>query len=371
LRTKVFNSKESRPFFAGLLPDAEKRDLVALALGVSKRNDFALLSRLGGDCAGAITLLPAEPRASTRLGEAHRLLGDEDIERILKELPRRPLLAGEKGVRLSLAGAQDKLPVLRVDGRLALPLDSTPSSHIMKGPIRHFEGTVQNEAFCLGLAASAGLRAISAVIEKAGRTEYLLVERYDRRRDNRGRLQRIHQEDFCQALGRPPELKYQSEGGPSLKDCFALVRRTSSRPVVDLAHLLDAVVFNLLIGNNDAHGKNFSLLYSAGGPELAPLYDLSCTAVYPELSEQLAMKVGDADRFKEVRSRHWEQLAKAAQLGPAQMKRRAITLAQALPVRARSLRQAFSALGHREPILAAIEELISNRSGLMLRTFGM
>src|SRR5690606_19689296 len=110
-------------------------------------------------------------------------------------------------------------------------------------------------------AEAVGLSVAKAQTGRVGTIDYLLVERYDRLVDAQGSVHRLHQEDFCQALGIASENKYPSEGGPGLKDCFALLRAASSRPVIDLAHLLDAVIFNLLIGNHDAHGKNFSLLY--------------------------------------------------------------------------------------------------------------
>src|SRR5213079_719922 len=138
-----------------------------------------------------------------------------------------------------------------------------------------------NEALCMKLAAAAGLPAAAVETRNVEGVDYLLVERYDRihRLAPGGEtlLERLHQEDFCQAQGIVPEHKYQKEGGPSLKACFALLRDVSSAPVIDLGRLLDAVIFSYLVGNNDAHGKNFSLLYRGIGTDnlqirLAPLY---------------------------------------------------------------------------------------------------
>src|SRR5581483_597958 len=164
-------------------------------------NDFALLDRIGGECAGAITLLHAGETPPPVSKEAdYRLLDDGELRRILDVLPDRPLLAGEEGVRLSLAGAQDKLPVLVVDGRIALPLHGAPSSHILKPTIRRIEDSVHNEGFCLALAKAAGLDVVAAEIRTVESRPYLLVRRYDRVAGPDGRVQRIHQEDFCQAL---------------------------------------------------------------------------------------------------------------------------------------------------------------------------
>ena len=127
------------------------------------------------------------------------------------------------------------------------------------------------------LAAMAGLEVADVEIGTAGPSRFLQVLRYDRKPLDGGQLERIHHEDFCQALGIPPELKYQQESGPNLKKCFELVRAVSSVPGPDVLRLFDAVVFNYLMGNNDAHGKNFPFLYRDGAAGLAPLYDLVCT----------------------------------------------------------------------------------------------
>jgi serine/threonine-protein kinase HipA len=370
LRSEPFNHRETRPFFAGLLPEAEKRELVARALGVSDRNDFALLDRIGGECAGAITLLHAGETPPPVSKEAdYRLLDDGELRRILDVLPDRPLLAGEEGVRLSLAGAQDKLPVLVVDGRIALPLHGAPSTHILKPPIRRFEDTVFNEGFCLALAKAIGLDVAAAEIRAVGDRPFLLVARYDRARGRDGAVRRLHQEDFCQALGIVPELKYQSEGGPSLRQCFELVRNAAVRPVVDLARLLDAVLFNLLIGNRDAHGKNFSLLFTDEGLQLAPLYDVVSTDVYPGLSPRLAMRIGGKDETGAIYPRHWERFAKEAGLAFPQVRRRLLDLARALPQAARDVQRRFAAEGKDRPVIARVIDVIDRETKLVIDRF--
>lgn len=138
--------------------------------------------------------------------------------------------------------------------------------------IERFEGVVFNEAVCLSLADKVGLPTSRVGIRNVDSIDYLLIERYDRTRDSEGNTRRLHQEDFCQALAVVPERKYQSEGGPPLKQCFDLLRNVSVTPVIDLQRLLDAVIFNALIGHNDAHAKNFSLLYGdVHSARLAPL----------------------------------------------------------------------------------------------------
>jgi serine/threonine-protein kinase HipA len=318
LRKERFRRKECRGFFGGILPEQSKRETVARNLGISARNDYAMLERIGGECAGAVTFLP-EGETMPERDYRYRELSDQELAAILKELPRRPLMAGEAGIRLSLAGAQDKLAVRIEGGAICLPLGGAPSTHILKPKVDRFEGVVFNEAYCMQLAAAAGLPAAAVETRNVDDLDFLLVERYDRRH-NAGAVERLHQEDFCQALGIVSEQKYQREGGPSLKQCFALLRGVSSAPVIDLARLLDAVIFHYLTGNNDAHGKNFSLLYRGGGPEevetrLSPLYDAVSTVYYPELSPEMAMRIGGEYSPEKVTSRDFEQLAGDAQLG--------------------------------------------------------
>ena len=332
LREKLFSRNECVGFFAGILPEEGKRALVARNLGVSANNDFALLDKIGGECAGAVTFLPAGQSPSPRSAASRRLSAAE-LARFLRELPRRPLLAGESGVRLSLAGAQDKLVVRIENGEARLPLDATPSTHILKPAIGGFPGIVQNEAFCLRLAAAVGIATARAEVAKVEDVEYLRVERYDRVLGADGLPLRVHQEDFCQALNIPPVRKYQDEGGPTLKQCFALVRTETTQPIVALGTLLSAVVFNCLIGNHDAHGKNFSLIYSrdeAGGLTvmLAPLYDLICTVHYEGLSPRMAMRVGGEYDSAKLGAEEFDRFAEEIGMTSVEVRRRVLDLAE-------------------------------------------
>jgi len=330
LRSGPFTRNECGAFFAGVLPESGKRSLVARNLGVSARNDFALLERIGGDCAGAVTFIESGKRLLPAKGD-YRLVDEAELERLLTELPRRPLMAGEAGVRLSLAGAQDKLAVRITEGKVYIPLDGSPSSHILKPAIKEYPGIVQNEAFCMRLAREVGLSVAHVEVGRVGDIDYLCVERYDRSTDGSSLL-REHQEDFCQALNIQPDRKYQAEGGPSLKACFGLLREACPSPVGNLQAMLDAVIFNCLIGNDDAHGKNFSLLYgrtAEGGRtvRLAPLYDLISTARYDNLSKTMAMKLGgEYDSLKLGRA-HFIKFAEEVGLSKPFVLDRALELA--------------------------------------------
>ena len=335
---KPFKQRQCRPFFAGLLPEESQRDAIAAALGISKGNDFAFLEALGGDVAGALSLWPegdVPPRPEPT--RAPRPLGDEELINLLDTLPQRPLLAGREGVRLSLAGAQTKLPVVLVDDRVALPAPGQPTTHILKPAIARFPHTTENEALVMTLATVVGLLVAPVVGRTVGGRPYLLVTRYDRRLDASGQAHRLHQEDFCQALGIPPEQKYAAEGGPTFKTGFDLLHRATTVPAVAVLAFLDAAIFNLIVGNADAHGKNFSLLYQATGVSLAPFYDLLSTVAYPDLSPNLAMRIAKRATLEEMGPMTWPAFAEDIGLSASFVRRRVRELSDAVAAQAPSL----------------------------------
>jgi serine/threonine-protein kinase HipA len=345
LRKERFSRNECRGYFGGILPEESKREIIARNLGISARNDYAMLEQIGGECAGAVTFVPTgEPLPESDY--RYRTLSSEELAAVLRELPKRPLLAGEEGIRLSLAGAQDKVAV-RVDGgEISLPLGGAPSTHILKPGGDRFEGVVANEALCMKLAAAIGIPTAKVEARTVEGMEYLLVER-------------LHQEDFCQALGIVSEMKYQKEGGPSLKQCFALLREVSSTPVIDLSRLLDEVIFNHLVGNNDAHGKNFSLLYRGIGTDdmqvsLSPLYDSLSTVYYPEVSRTMAMKLGGQYSSEKVMPPNFDQFAEEAGLAKPMVRRRVLEVVE-------KIRSALPAFEQVDNTTEAIARLIVGR----------
>jgi serine/threonine-protein kinase HipA len=369
LQSEAFDDRATRPFFAGLLPEGDKRKLIAQALHVSRQNDFALLDGIGGECAGAVSLL--EPGQMPQARDNHdlvRWLDEVELLRLLDEMPKRPMLAGEEGLRLSLAGAQDKLPVVAEGDRIGLPLFNSPSSHILKPAIAGVDGSVFNEGFCLALANALKLDTVKAEIRRISDRPYLLVERYDRQVTADGRLMRLHQEDFCQALAIAPEYKYQHEGGPDLSQAFGLLRRATRPSAPQILKLLDFAIFNAMVGNHDAHGKNFSLLYTTQGIVLAPFYDVLSTAVYPNLTDKMAMKISSKYRFTEVQLRHWERFATEAGLSAAQVKKRILNIAGRLPDLAAKTSVIFEAEGNGHSILTQIMTLIEQRCERTIRS---
>ncbi|MDM7994910.1 MAG: type II toxin-antitoxin system HipA family toxin [Acidobacteriota bacterium] len=326
LQSEPFRGKHARPFFAGILPDEEPRQQIAAVLGISARNDFAMLERIGGECAGAVSLLPEEAPPPTPGETRVRELSEKGLRDIVAELPRRPLMAGRDGLRLSLAGSQSKLPILIRDAAVALPLGNTPSTHIIKPEPERFPGLVATEVLCMTLAGAVGLNVPPVSIRTVGNKPCIVVQRYDRNIGADGSITRVHQEDFCQALGFPPERKYQQEGGPLLRDCIGLLREWSTIAALDIRDFLDGLIFNVLIGNADAHGKNYSILYRGAERRLAPFYDLVCTLAWPELSKTPAMKIGKSDSIERITPAHWQTMAQESRVGWPMLRERIANL---------------------------------------------
>jgi len=275
----------------GLLPEGESRRALAERFGLVASDTFGLIRALGRDCAGALVIQPEDdpPPIAPTLAAA-RPLSLRELRALITNLKSAPLGIGP-GVRLSLAGVQEKLVLTRMpDGGWGQPIEGSASTHIIKPPHPIFPDTVHNEAFCMRLAHHLGLPTARVDVADMGAGPVLVVERYDRRVDDAGRIERIHQEDFCQAFGLSPEKKYQDDGGPSLQRVAETLQQIAGG--ASLAPLLKAVTLNIVIGNCDAHAKNFSLLHAAPDRiEPAPFYDLMSTLVYPELVQRMAMHI--------------------------------------------------------------------------------
>lgn len=297
-------------FFANLLPEGLVRHAVCRRLGISESNDVELLRAIGGECAGALSIVEIDTSHEQPDSE-YEELDSRRLQRLIEGDERVvPLLVGGAETRLSLAGAQDKIPVAILDGKIHLPLKGSASTHILKLPNPNYAHLPQNEAFVLGLATAAGLECASSELTRATEPHSLLVERYDRRRtDDPWPARRLHQEDFCQALGLLPGEKYEQEGGPTLAQGVGLVRANVTDPLRDVQRLIEWQAFNVAVGNADGHGKNLAILYDDGGPRLAPFYDLVSTREYPKLDRHLAMSVGGRRNADELGHAQWVTLA--------------------------------------------------------------
>lgn len=246
-----------------------------------------MLRELGGECAGAVSLYPQDmtPIFNDTLEE----ISEDELAALLGKLSQTPLLTGE-GVRLSLAGAQEKLAltIFPNDDRYYKPSDKYISTWILKPENRNFPDLIYNEYFCMKLAGLVGLNVAECRIKNFGSVTAYMTKRFDRL----DTIERIQQEDFCQGLGLSNKKYQRTEGGPSVKQCFQFIHNNLANKAKDELHFLKSVVFNFLIGNSDAHGKNFSYLHLANGYVLAPLYDLVSTQVYPQLAKEMSMAVG-------------------------------------------------------------------------------
>lgn len=355
----AFTDEITRVFFDNLLPEGDIRTAIAKLKRVSERNTFGLLEEIGGDCAGAISLWPEGHEPAPREGYAP--ISDSRLNRLLADLKKRPLLATDDKLRLSLAGAQDKLPIHYREGRLALPKGSDPSSHILKPGSPGFAHLPVNEHFCMRLAAASGLSVpVSGLLRKA--TALYLVQRYDRARAADGTLSRIHQIDLCQALNLPSSKKYEKEGGPSLTACFEIVTRYCAQPAKDRLEIISWVIFNFLVGNADAHAKNLSLLITPQRILLAPFYDLISTVVYRGLTPNLAMKIGGENRPDWIQERHWRVFAEASGANPRIVWQKMAELSAGMPGKARELLAAIEPEKGEREMLEKICRVVEKRA---------
>ncbi|MFV0321731.1 MAG: type II toxin-antitoxin system HipA family toxin [Alphaproteobacteria bacterium] len=362
LQEEPYTGSVVKAYFSGLLPDDNIRKRLAQNLGISDTNTFALLEAVGGDCAGALALYPHGDKPS-EVSQDVELLDDKRLLEVLDLIKRRPMMAGDNGYRLSLAGAQNKLAVGFRNGHVELIKGGAPTTHILKPIIEHsaIKDSAHNELFCMRLAKKIAIDVPNTELHFVGDIPYYLIERYDRHIDKNGMVTRIHQEDFCQAMGFMPEMKYENEGGPNIDQCQQLINQYTIHPARAQLKFLDMIIFNYLIGNNDAHGKNFSLLYKSNKPELAPAYDLLSTAVYPSLSSKMAMKIGGKYKPSEVCLRYFYKLTKDTQTAKSAMDKQIKAMGDKIVDKAITLRTTLKSDGIQSEIFADIINLIEDR----------
>lgn len=328
--TSVIEHPQSvvRPWMSNLLPDNERvLQRWGQEFKVSPSSPFRLLEHVGADVAGAARLL--RPDADEQTGTID-WLSDAEMVTVLAELASDPAAWTPRHAlgHFSLAGAQAKT-ALRWDGhRWGRPNGSEPTTHIVKPSMSGLEQQALNEHLCLSAAARAGLAAARTRIENFGGTTAIVVERYDRILNEEG-VQRIHQEDLCQALRVPPNRKYQTDGGPSVADIARLMRSvtTPARAEEDIARFVRALAFSWVIASTDGHAKNYSVLLSGTQVRLAPLYDVH--SVLPYLTRdrrnlvqgqvsahtaQVAMRIGSQYGIDDVTRTDWELLADAVEM---------------------------------------------------------
>lgn len=346
LQSGTFPDPVIAPWLANLLPEEQQLLAVSRTLGLSATDSLAILRKIGGDTAGAISI----GAPSVRADWSYRTLTDwynaPDPSRALSlhfdELGLRPFMAGADGIRLSLAGGQKKsaLAVLDRDGRpklgpvgpedtLAVPTHGAPSTIIIKPDNPMLPGIVENECYCMTLAGLIGIPVATAQIIMFENRTALAVTRYDRDVRADGSIRRLHQEDFAQANCLYPGQKYE-QGTVAGLTMTGLLQTGRHLPPAESLKLLDQVIFNLLVANTDAHAKNYSMILT-GGPKMAPLYDVSTVLLWDHVNQHHAQKLagrrrkpGDMDR------RHWDLIAQEAGLGARGVRLRVQELVDAM-----------------------------------------
>lgn len=310
-RKEKFAPGISTAFFENLLPESNARTILAFRNRFDKKDTYSFLENFGEDCAGALSIIPEDQEPDFTPGQYVNITQEliEALEKIMVDPERYKLFPEMKQAKLSLAGAQDKLPVYLKGTQLFLPKNSgSATTHIIKPINAGFTDLPRNEAFCMELAQRSGFPIPNSKIMKINGHELFVVDRYDRQVVNK-EIVRIHQEDFCQAMGYPAERKYQESGGPGFAECRELIDEyLSNKGVANRLLFIRMVIFNYIIGNHDAHGKNFSILHD-NGFELAPFYDLVSTQVYP-LDNKFAMAIGQTFRLDRIKDHSFEVFAK-------------------------------------------------------------
>ena len=356
LQSEPFDSWRTRLFFENLLPPDVVRRKLEKIIHHDHDNYFAFLKALGGDCAGAIALYP-EGVDPAEHEDVLRELSEEEADEVFRALSGSPLLQGiVENYRISVAGAQDKLVVRMKDGRFALPLFGTASTHIVKPEMSRCAFSVENECFCQRLAAAVGLLSAESLVSSVRGRQYYVTMRFDRR-ESGGRVVRYLQEDFCQAMGVEAERKYQVDGGPSASRCFRFLREHSFG-LADQMRFVDFYLYNFLIGNADAHAKNFSFLTTDGKMAVAPLYDAMSTVVYPTVCSTMAMEIGDRYAFPDVSRQSFADFARRCDINPKAVLARLDALAETLPQKAAELGECMSDEGTPSPVFDEIRAVI-------------
>jgi serine/threonine-protein kinase HipA len=370
LALKEHGHKTIDAFLWGLLPDNQKiLDTWARRFQVPSGSAFKLIASVGEDCAGAIQFVVPdrldEVRSGTQ-GEVAWLSEHEIADRLKTLLVDHAAWRSENDVgQFSLAGAQPKTAFILDSGNWGIPSGRIPTTHILKPPLADYDGHAENEHFCLTLAGKFGLLVTESRVMRFEDQIAIVVTRYDRMRRD-GQLRRVHQEDLCQAIGLPPSLKYQAEGGPSAHHILHLIDAHSVSPLEDRATFVKALAINWLIGGTDGHAKNYSFLMgSGGGVRLAPLYDLASALPYDTINQQkatLAMSIGGKYRINEIRSREWRKFASEENLNSEEMFATLRSFAATMPDYVLDTRQRLESEGLNHGLLDRLKKRLIARA---------
>ncbi len=317
--------------FENLLPDSLPiRNRIAERVHAEGTDAYSLLSVVGRDCVGALQFLPEDEDPGPVGGIRGEKVDDHGIAAILENLAASPLGIGEDAdFRISIAGAQEKTALLFWNDEWLKPSGTTATTHILKPQIGRLPNgidlscSVENEYFCLKMLSLSGIPSANAEIRDFAGKKVLVVERFDRLVTSDKRLLRVPQEDCCQALSVPPQLKYQSQGGPGVLDILNLLKGSDESGKDQMNFFISQILF-WLIGATDGHAKNFSVRLAKGGRfRMTPLYDVLSAQPSVDSGQirrnkmKLAMSVGDRNRYiiDSILPRHFYQIAAKGGIG--------------------------------------------------------
>lgn len=370
-------------YLLGLLPDRDRAlDAIAKRHGVS-RNPFALVGAIGEDLAGAVQIVPTNRLNALKRREGANPISEERLARFLDDLIANPgatQITDDAGL-FSLAGAQPKKAISWVNGKWREPRGRTPSTHIIKPPMPHLAGQVENEHFCLRLAQACDIPAARSEVVMIGGKPNIVTARYDRRRFRGGRtlpltssggtVVRLHQEDMCQALAVSHADKYQSDGGPGMKAIMNLLAG-SGNPSADRTRFMRACAFNFAILGTDAHAKNYSVLIEHGNYRLAPLYDVNSVLPYDTLdTRKVAMSIGGEFRWRQIHRRHWQKAAEACQYPADAMLDQLRDVLRRAPDHAQDILRRCRDDGLQTPVLPRLAAAIMRRCAEVQKLYGL
>ncbi|MDO8728583.1 MAG: HipA domain-containing protein [bacterium] len=321
------HSAKVRFFFSNLLPEGKSLDEAVLANGLSKSNVFGLLHALGKESAGALMLLPPSQHPETLTSDSDlREITNAELSERIRAMPNVPFSVWDGKVRMSIAGYQAKLAVHKTqDGRLWLASGKSASTHILKPQASALnECQVANEYFCMRLAAMSGIESAEVDILRVPEP-ILVIKRFDRQLIS-GVARRLHIIDACQALNKSPEQKYERNfgagehvkhirDGVSIKNLFSITDLATNKADMTLRQLR-WLIFQHLIGNSDAHGKNMSFYVARDGLKMAPAYDQLSVTIYPTINHEFAMAIGDEFLEEAIRAYQWADFAIQVGLNP-------------------------------------------------------
>ena len=318
---KTISSGVIKRFLENLLPEGKGLDDLTSFTHISKNNIFGLIQAMGFETSGALSFGSVHKDPTPLF----RAITEKELTQRIDEIESKSIIIWDKKQRLSLAGVQEKLPVLLKDGELGLADGGLSSTHILKFQTKKNENIVVNEYFCMSLAKEAGLIVAKVSLRKYGEHPVLMVERFDRV-ISKDTVKRLHIVDGCQMLDLPSSYKYERNFG-SGRDVENIREGASFPKLFEVANLcevpataklqlLDWAIYTLIIGNADAHGKNISFFINKSGIMVAPYYDMLSIIMHEGVDHELAMAYGDEFNADKILGYPLREFAEETGLNP-------------------------------------------------------